>query len=85
MNYAQEIRDFVVSNFLFGVAGALQDDTSFLETGIIDSTGVLEMIMHLETTYAIKVEPEETIPANFDSIAMIAQFLERKTRKPLAQ
>ena len=78
MNYAKEIKDFVVSNFLFGDAGTLQNDTSFLSGGIIDSTGMLEMIMFLENTYDIKIDPAEMIPDNLDSIDRIVQFLGRK-------
>ena len=78
MNYAKEIKDFVVSNFLFGDAGTLQNDTSFLGSGIIDSTGMLEMIMFLENNYDIKIDPAEMIPDNLDSIDRIVQFLGRK-------
>jgi len=78
MDYAKEVRDFVVSNFLFGEAGSLQDDTSFLDSGIIDSTGMLEMIMFLENTCGVKVEPEEMVPENLDTINRVVQFLKRK-------
>ena len=78
MNYAKEIKDFVVSNFLFGDAGTLQNDTSFLSSGIIDSTGMLEMIMFLENTYDIRIDPAEMIPDNLDSVDRIVQFLGRK-------
>jgi acyl carrier protein len=78
MNYAKEIREFVVTNFLFGEAGSLQDDTSFLDGGIIDSTGILELIMFLENTYGIKIQPEEMIPQNLDGINRVVQFLARK-------
>jgi len=79
MNYQQAVRDFVVSNFLFGDASSLQDDTSFLDSGIIDSTGILELITFLEQHFKIKVEPEETVPDNLDSVEKVAQFLVRKT------
>ena len=78
MDYAKQVRDFVVSNFLFGEAGSLQDDTSFLDSGIIDSTGMLEMIMFLENGCGVKVEPEEMVPENLDSINRVVQFLKRK-------
>jgi acyl carrier protein len=78
MDYAKEVRDFVVSNFLFGEAGSLQDDTSFLDSGIIDSTGMLEMIMFLENNCGVKIEPEEMVPENLDSINRVVQFLKRK-------
>jgi acyl carrier protein len=78
MNYGKEIRDFIVTNFLFGEAGTLQEDTSFLSSGIIDSTGMLELIMFLENTYDVKIEPAEMIPENLDSIQRVVQFLTRK-------
>lgn len=78
MDYAKEVRDFVVSNFLFGEAGSLKDDTSFLDSGIIDSTGMLEMIMFLENTCGVKIEPEEMVPENLDSINRVVQFVKRK-------
>ena len=73
-----EIRNFIIENFLFGNANGLKDDTSFLEEGIIDSTGVLELVSFLEETYKIQVEDEELIPENLDSIDNVATYLERK-------
>jgi len=78
MDYAKQIRDFVVTNFLFGDEGALQNDTSFLESGTVDSTGMLELVMFLESTHSVKIEPEEMVPENLDSINRVAQFLSRK-------
>ena len=78
MNYAKELRDFVVSNFLFGEGASLQDDTSFLESGIIDSTGMLELIMFLENHCNVRVEPEEMVPENLDSVNRVVQFIGRK-------
>lgn len=78
MDYAKELRDFVISNFLYGEAGSLRDDTSFLDSGIIDSTGMLEMIMFVENTYGVKIEPEEMVPENLDSINRVVQFVKRK-------
>ena len=78
MDYAKEVRDFVISNFLFADGGSLRDDTSFLDSGIIDSTGMLEMIMFLENTCGVKIEPEEMVPENLDSINRVVQFVKRK-------
>ena len=72
------IRNFIIENFLFGNANGLKDDTSFLEEGIIDSTGVLELVTFLEETYEIQVDDEELIPENLDSIDNVAAYLERK-------
>ncbi len=74
----QKIRAFVIENYLFGEEGKLENDDSFLETGIIDSTGVLELVRFLEATFAIKVSDEELIPDNLDSINKIVAFLHAK-------
>jgi acyl carrier protein len=73
-----KIREFIIDNFLFGSADGLDDHTSFLDEGIIDSTGVLELVTFLEETYSIQIEDEELIPENLDSIDNISQFLEKK-------
>ncbi len=78
MEHKQAIREFVVENFLFGEANGLKDDTSFLEEGIIDSTGILELVTFLEDEFSITVEDEELIPENLDSIGNVASYLERK-------
>ena len=75
---AQEIREFVVKNFLFGQDNGLKDSDSFLESGIIDSTGVLELVAHLEGRYGIKIADEELIPDNLDSVETISLFVHRK-------
>jgi acyl carrier protein len=77
MDYSKEFRDFIVSNFLFGDETPLQDDTSFLESGIIDSTGMLELIMFLEHKFGIRVEPEQMVPENLDSINCLVEFIMR--------
>jgi len=73
-----DIRNFVVENFLFGQASDLTDESSFLEQGIVDSTGMMELVAHLERTYNIKVKDEELVPDNLDSINSIAAFLTAK-------
>ncbi len=78
MNYADTVRHFVVENFLFGDGESLKEDTSFLEKGIIDSTGILELVMFLEETYNIKIEDDELIPENLDNLQNIARFIDRK-------
>ena len=73
-----DIRKFIVDNFLFGKADGLVDDASFLEHGVIDSMGVLELVAHLESTYGVKVKDEELLPENLDSINSVAAYLTRK-------
>lgn len=79
----QELSRFVVDNFLLGQDDVgLADDASFLDLGIIDSTGVLELVSFLERRYVITVEDDELVPENLDSIDNLAGFLERK--RPVA-
>ena len=76
----EKIRAFIFSNFLFDAdQGALENDTSFMEQGIIDSTGILELVEWLEETFSIKVEDDELIPGNLDSVNRLGQFIARKT------
>jgi acyl carrier protein len=79
MSVHHEIRQFIIDNFLMGQdSNDLKDDSSFLEEGVIDSTGVLELVGFLEENYNIKVEDEELIPENLDSIKNIRAYIERK-------
>ena len=73
------IRNYILGNFLFTTDnGQLQDDTSFLEEGIVDSTGVLELVMFVEETFGFTVEDEEIVPENFDSIQQLAHYAQMK-------
>ena len=72
------IRTFIVENFLFGNNENLEDNTSFLEEGVIDSTGVLELVGFIEEQFAITVEDEELIPENLDSINNVKTYLQSK-------
>ena len=80
MDVNTTIRSFIIDNFLFEEDEKLKEDTSFLESGIIDSTGILELVTFLEETYGISVEDEELIPENLDSIKNVGAYLERKTQ-----
>ena len=73
-----KIRKFIVEDFLFGDDNGLKDDTSFLDEGIIDSTGILELVSFVEEEFSISVEDEELIPENLDSIMNVVAYLERK-------
>lgn len=77
-NDSSKVREYIVENFLFGEGDSLKEDTSFLEEGIIDSTGILELVMFIEETYGIKIEDDELVPENMDSLKNIAQYLGRK-------
>lgn len=78
-NALAEVRAYIVDRFLFGQgADRLQDTDSFLERGLIDSTGILEVVMFVEQRYGIKVTDDELVPDNLDSISRIAAFVARK-------
>ena len=75
----QQLRQFVVDNFLFGQDGdGLESGDSFLDRGIVDSMGVLELVGFLEESYGITVEDQELVPDNLDSIANVVRFVEKK-------
>ena len=78
MDMKEQIRAFVTSNFYVADASALDDDASLLNQGIIDSTGVLEVISFIQDTFGLTVEDEEMLPNNFDSIKRIADYVVRK-------
>jgi len=73
-----QIRSFVLSNFYVADPAQAADGRSLLEQGIIDSTGVLEIISFVESTFGILVEDEEMVPQNLDSIDGIARFVRSK-------
>ena len=74
-----QIRQFIIDNFLFGEDPGLENDTSFRDAAIMDSTGILELIAFLEETFNISIEDEELVPENLDSLAKIGQFIDRKS------
>ena len=80
-NITGELREFITENFLFGQDIALADDDSFLEQGIIDSTGVLELVTFIEDKYQITVDDSELVPDNLDSIERLVRFVQSK-REP---
>lgn len=72
------VHAFILDNFLFGQGNGLQDDTSFLKKGILDSTGVLELVAFIEKTFAISVRDTEMLPENLDSFNAIERFVTKK-------
>lgn len=73
------VRKFVVENFLYREgAEALADSDSFLEGGLIDSTGVLELVTFLESSFAIRIADPEVLPENLDSVERVVAFVRRK-------
>jgi len=80
MSIESQIKTYIQENFLFSDNGyQLADDASFLEEGIVDSTGVLELVMFVEETFGITVEDEEIVPENFDSVGQLAAYIRSKS------
>jgi acyl carrier protein len=70
-----EIKTFIIDTFF---VDEFEDDASFLAEGILDSTGVLELVGFLEETYKLKVEDDELIPENLDSLNNVCAFVQRR-------
>ena len=79
MSVEQQIRDYILENYLFtDDQSLLNNSDSFLEKGILDSTGILEVIYFIEEDFDVKVEDEEMIPENLDSVDRVVAFIGRK-------
>lgn len=75
----EKIRTFILENILAGSRGAtLDDNDSFLEKGIIDSTGILELVAFIEDEFKIQVGDEDLVPNNFDSVSKLAGYITTK-------
>ncbi|HNS96815.1 MAG TPA: acyl carrier protein [Polyangiaceae bacterium] len=79
MDTADRVRQFIKDNFYAASASDLTDDASLLDLGIVDSTGILEVVAFLEDEFQITVDDAEMLPENLDSIQNIVAFVERKT------
>jgi acyl carrier protein len=78
VNVLAQVRGFITDNFYVADPSTLADDASLLDAGIVDSTGVLEVVHFVETELGVDVHDDEIVPENVDSIARIAAFIERK-------
>ena len=79
MAIKQKVRQFILSNYLFTDDDKkLSDAQSLMQSGAMDSTGILELIMFLEENFGIKVADEEMVPTNLDSVESVVSFVERK-------
>lgn len=84
MKFKDQIRNYIFNNFLFDKPNDwLKDDQSFLESGVIDSSGVLELVMFLEETFNIKVQDEDLTPINLDSVQKLSNFIRKKKEREL--
>ena len=76
---ASNVSKFIRTNFLFNEQAKLNEQESLLGAGVIDSTGILELICYLEETYNLKFEDDELVADNVDSIERISNFIAKKT------
>ncbi len=79
MEIREQVRKFIAENILFSDSGfPYDDDTSFLQSGVVDSTGVMELVTYVEKEFGVTVGPQEIVPDNFDSVNNLVGFLQRK-------
>jgi acyl carrier protein len=76
-NIKVKLREFIKNNFLLGNDSGLGDDDSFMGKGIVDSTGILEVVSFVEENFDIKIADEDLLPENLDSINNIANYIQR--------
>ena len=80
MDIQAQIRDYIAQNLLFSDDGfGYPDDASFLEEGIVDSVGIMELVMFLEENFGLTVDDEDLTPDNFDSVNKLAAYIKRST------
>jgi len=79
----QKLRNFVAETFLFGDGEGLRDDDSFIEKGIIDSTGILQVVDFVEQEFGLRIREEDLLPENLDSIEQLTGFVQRETGRSL--
>lgn len=79
MAYRNKLRKFILENYLFSEdQGLLNDKDSFLEKGILDSTGILELVFFLEEEFEIQVADGDMVPENLDSVDNLVRYLNEK-------
>ena len=78
MDVQRAIRDYIKENILFGDGEKLDDNVSFQESGILDSTGFLELITFVEQQFGVDIGDDELVPENFDTLKKMATFVEQK-------
>ena len=81
IQYLETIKQFIVDNFLFGDGAKIANETPLFEKGIIDSTGVLELVAFIEDNFNVTVADEELVQENFSSLIAIEKFLQSKNNK----
>ena len=84
MDPVNDVKEFIIENFLFGDEEQIELETDFFEKGIIDSTGVIELVSFMEETFEISIDDEELIPENLSSLKNIKVFLAQKLNQKVA-
>ena len=80
MSIETQIKDYISKNLLFSDNGfPYPDEASFLEEGIVDSVGVMELVAFVEEKFSLKIDDTDVTPDNFDSVGRLAAFIRRKT------
>jgi acyl carrier protein len=78
MNVRDHVRSYITENILFGDSEHLKDEESLSGSGYIDSTGVIELVAFLEKSFNLRIEDDEIIPENLDTVARIAHYIDLK-------
>ncbi len=84
MEIQNEIRDYIIENILFGDGEKLETDTSFQESGILDSLGLLEIITFVEEKFSIEIADSEVVPENLGTLRKISSFVKKKLNEKTA-
>ncbi len=84
MDPVNDVKEFIIENFLFGEEDQIEIETDFFDKGIIDSTGVIELVSFIEETFEISIDDEELIPENLSSLKNIREFIQQKTDQKVA-
>jgi acyl carrier protein len=74
----EDLRDFLINNGLVKKGQTVDEHASLLEGGIIDSLAIIEITAHIERTYAVRVDEKDLVPENFDSLAAMKSYIEKK-------
>ena len=80
MEIREQIRRYISENLLFSDGNfPYDDDSSFLKNGVVDSTGVMELVSYVEKAFGVTVQSQEVVPDNFDSVSNLARYIQQKT------
>ena len=78
MKIENKIREFILKNLYYSEDSPIADEDSFLETGVIDSMGVMELVSFIQSEFGLEVGQHEIVVDNFDSVRKLADFVRRK-------